>query len=142
MDKSRTPDPASARKAPPARWILVVDDEPAMQRLIETILADRGWKIQTASGGVAALATLELAESLPALLICDVLMPGLDGLELTRRMLARVPDLKVILISGHLSDVSWWPTDLREHRFLNKPFSRDQLIETVTDVLASGGLLS
>lgn len=115
----------------------MVDDEPAMQRLIETILSDQGWKITSANSGAAALAMIESAETMPALLICDVLMPGLDGLELTRRLLARVPNLKVILISGHLTDVSWWPTDLREHRFLNKPFSRDELIQTVSDVISS-----
>jgi two-component system cell cycle sensor histidine kinase/response regulator CckA len=118
---------------------MIVDDEPAMQRLIETILNDQGWKVQSANSGALALASLDTAQTMPSLLICDVLMPGLDGLELTRRMLARVPDLKVVLISGHLTDVSWWPTDLREHRFLNKPFSRDQLIETVADVLSAGG---
>jgi FixJ family two-component response regulator len=63
-------------------------------------------------------------------------MPGIDGLELTRRLLARLPQLKVILISGHLMDLSWWPTDLREICFLTKPFSNDQLIQAVKQAIA------
>jgi two-component system, cell cycle sensor histidine kinase and response regulator CckA len=136
MEKSRPPEISSTPPALSKRWILMVDDEPAMQRLVETILNDQGWTVRLANGGVAALAALEGGGGPPSLLICDVLMPGLDGLELTRRLLAKVPDLKVILISGHLADVSWWPTDLREHRFLTKPFTRDQLIAVVSDLLS------
>ena len=64
------------------------------------------------------------------------MMPRIDGLELTRRMLTRVPKLKVILISGHLTDLSWWPTDMREHRFLSKPFSNGDLVTAVQEALA------
>jgi len=115
----------------PARWILLVDDEPAMRQLIETVLDTQSWTVRVADGATAAMATVSSAPTPPTLMICDVLMPGIDGLELTRRMLAKMPKLKVILISGHLMDLSWWPTDLREICFLTKPFSNDQLIQAV-----------
>jgi DNA-binding NtrC family response regulator len=117
----------------PDRWILLVDDEPAMRQLIETVLDTQNWVVKVADGAASAMATISAAPTPPMLMICDVLMPGIDGLELTRRMLAKLPKLKVILISGHLMDLSWWPTDLREICFLTKPFSNDQLIQAVKD---------
>lgn len=129
-----TPDPknqSTSLSGSAARWILLVDDEPAMRQLIETVLDTQHWVVRVADGATAALATINAAPTPPTLMICDVLMPGIDGLELTRRLIAKFPKLKVILISGHLMDLSWWPTDLREICFLTKPFSNDQLIAAV-----------
>jgi two-component system cell cycle sensor histidine kinase/response regulator CckA len=128
-----------SRAAAPSPWILVVDDEPSMRLLIEVVLNSQGWSAVTADGADDALDALKARGRPPAVVICDVLMPGLDGLELVRRMCARLPDLNVIFISGRLSDVSWWPTDLREHRFLAKPFEKAQLIAAVRDALSETG---
>ncbi|MSU69734.1 MAG: response regulator [Opitutaceae bacterium] len=135
MEKS---DPSLMPAHPPATtpWILVVDDESAILRLIETILQAEGWTAFVVDTGKKALTALKAAKHPPAVVICDVLMPRIDGLELTRRMLARVPELKVIHISGHLTDLSWWPTDMREYRFLAKPFLRADLIAIVEEALA------
>ena len=129
-----TPDPKTPSPSPSGsadRWILLVDDEPAMRQLIETVLDTQNWVVRVADGAAAAMATVNAASTPPTLMICDVLMPGVDGLELTRRMIAKFPKIKAILISGHLMDLSWWPTDLREICFLTKPFSNDQLIAAV-----------
>jgi two-component system cell cycle sensor histidine kinase/response regulator CckA len=107
-----------------------------MRLLIEVILRSQGWTVLCADGGAGALDALKGNPLPPSVVICDVLMPGVDGLELVRRMCARLPDLNVIFISGRLSDVSWWPTDLREHRFLAKPFEKAQLITAVREALA------
>jgi FixJ family two-component response regulator len=125
-----------SRPAPPSRWVLVVDDEPSMRLLIEVVLKSQGWSAVCVGGAEGALDALKAHEHPPAVVICDVLMPGLDGLELVRRMCTRLPDLQVIFISGRLGDVSWWPTDLREHRFLAKPFDKAQLIEAVREALS------
>jgi two-component system, cell cycle sensor histidine kinase and response regulator CckA len=106
-----------------------------MRVLIEVVLRSQAWTVVSADGAEAALDALKANPQPPAVIICDVLMPGLDGLELVRRMCARLPDLNVIFISGRLSDVSWWPTDLREHRFLAKPFEKGQLISAVREAL-------
>jgi FixJ family two-component response regulator len=63
-------------------------------------------------------------------------MEGMDGLELTRRLLARIPKLKAIIVSAHLTDVAWWPEDLRGHPFLGKPFKNEQLVAAVRTALA------
>jgi DNA-binding NtrC family response regulator len=109
-----------------------------MRQLIELVLKKEGWKVQTANGAEEALETVKAAGRPPSLVICDVLMPGTDGLELMRRMCGRIAGLDVIFISGHLSDVSWWPTDLREHRFLAKPFENAQLLTAVGEAIADG----
>ena len=110
-----------------------------MRMLIGIILQSQGWAIQVANGEEEAMAVLKAAARPPSLVICDVLMPGIDGLELVRRMCARIPGLDVIFISGHLTDVSWWPTDLRDHRFLAKPFDNAHLIAVVREALAGAG---
>ena len=136
MNKS-SPSPTSS-KSPQPRWILVVDDESSMRHLIELVLKKQGWTVQSAASAEEALDMVKKAASPPTLAICDVLMPNIDGLELVRRMCARFPGLNVIFISGHLSDVSWWPTDLREHRFLAKPFENAHLLAAVDEALTGG----
>jgi CheY-like chemotaxis protein len=137
MNKSSL-SPAPSKSPPAAKWILVVDDEPAMQHLIDLVLQKEGWTVQTAGSAEEALDVVKKAAHPPALIICDVLMPKVDGLELMRRVCGRIPGVDVIFISGHLSDVSWWPTDLREHRFLAKPFDNAHLIAAVSGALADG----
>src|SRR4051812_43063519 len=110
-----SPASPSAPVSSNSRWILVVDDEASILPLLGTVLEQYGMPIREARNGDDALAAIEQATTPPFLLICDVLMPGIDGLELTRRLLARLPQLKVIFISGHLTDISWWPADLHEH---------------------------
>jgi DNA-binding NtrC family response regulator len=132
-DTPSATEPNSTKAEP---WILVVDDESSMRMLIGIILQSQGWAIQVANGGEEAMAVLKAAARPPSLVICDVLMPGIDGLELVRRMCARIPGLNVIFISGHLTDVSWWPTDLRDHRFLAKPFDNAQFIAVVREALS------
>ena len=114
MDKSTAPDPTAAVPALPSaasNWILLVDDEPAILQLVDTVLSSQGRVVRVAKNAEAASAAIDAEATPPALLICDVLMPGVDGLELTRRLVARLPGLKVIFISGHLEDISWWPAD-------------------------------
>jgi DNA-binding NtrC family response regulator len=134
MNKT-SPSPTASNSPPDQRWILVVDDEPSMRQLIEIVLRREGWVVQTAANADEAIDTIKKASPPPSLIICDVLMPKIDGLELMRRISGKIKGLEVIFISGHLSDVSWWPTDLREHRFLAKPFERDHLISAVSQAI-------
>ena len=145
MEREPTDPPAcapieSASTSPDAPWILVVDDEISFLCLIDHVLRGKGWVVRTADGAAHAMDILDAASRPPAVAICDVMMPRVDGLELARRMCARIDGLCVIFISGHLTDVSWWPDDLREHRFLAKPFENAQLVAAVSE--ATGGCVS
>ena len=124
-----------------APWILVVDDEAAIQEMLGTILSISGWAVRTGNGAAEAMAVIESAPTAPGLLICDVMMPGVDGLELTRRIVARVPGIKIILISGHLTNLSWWPTDFRDYCFLPKPFSPEELLNAVRDAFTDSEIV-
>ena len=76
------PASASPSAAPaPSGWILLVDDEPTIIPLITTVLERYGMPVRDANSGEAAMAALDRAGTPPSLLICDVLMPGIDGLE-------------------------------------------------------------
>lgn len=119
-----------------APWILVVDDDRSVLGLIEIVLQGEGWNVRTALSADAATALVDAAPTPPAVLICDVIMAGMDGLELTRRLLARIPGLKAIIASAQLDEVAWWPEDLRGHPFLTKPFKNEQLVATVREALA------
>ena len=129
------PDESGA-SASLTRWILLVDDDPSVRHLSEMILTKAKLTVRAAENGAAALAIVESAPTPPVLLVTDVMMPGIDGLSLARRLLARLPRLKVILMSGQLSDSAWWPDDLSGLRFLKKPFAYGDLILAVTEALA------
>jgi CheY-like chemotaxis protein len=79
-------NPTSSNSPPATRWILVVDDEPSMRQLIEIVLRREGWTVQTAANADEAADIIKKANPPPSLIICDVLMPKVDGLELMRRV--------------------------------------------------------
>jgi DNA-binding NtrC family response regulator len=133
MKKTPSQSPESKPAAEP--WILVVDDEVMVRQLIETVLLDRGWSVQQTDGADGVMKLLAAAATPPSVMICDVLMPKTDGLELTRRMLAKYPTLDVILISGHLADAAWFPADLGKIRLLRKPFLNEDLVAAVKEAL-------
>ena len=133
--------PESISRSPPAgrsstRWILLVDDETAIRQMVEAVLLSQGLEVKLADGAQAALALTSASPVPPALMICDVIMPRTDGLALARQMLARLPKLKILFISGHLADAAWWPADLSGIRLLSKPFTNAELILAVNEALA------
>lgn len=128
--------PAPAPGAPESQWILVVDDDKVMLELIALVLKTEGWTIETALSGKAAMAKIEEARMPPAVLVCDVIMDGMDGLELTRRLLNQVPGLKAIIVSAHFNEMSYWPEDLQSCPFIPKPFHQEELVNAVRKALA------
>jgi DNA-binding NtrC family response regulator len=141
LPKSLPPLPSTTLSAPakPDGWILLVDDESPIRQLVEIVLSSQGYQIKLADSAQAALAVIAAAPVPPALLICDVVMPKTDGLDLTRLLLARQPGLKVIFISGHLADSAWWPADMSGIRLLAKPLDNTELILAVNEALADFG---
>ena len=77
--------------------ILIVDDNPVNMKLIRVLLAGEGYEVRTASDAGAALKILQNVH--PSLILMDIQLPGIDGLELTRRLKAD-PATREILIVG------------------------------------------
>lgn len=81
----------------PGEPILVVDDNPLNLKVTRLLLASEGYEVRTAAGSQAALATLEGFQ--PQLILMDIRMPGMDGLELTRRLRADPSMAGVVILA-------------------------------------------
>jgi two-component system nitrogen regulation response regulator NtrX len=79
--------------------VLVVDDEPGVRKALEHILADERYDVRAVGTGEAALELLE-TQAVDAILL-DVWLPGMDGLEVLKRLEERRSDAAVVMISGH-----------------------------------------
>ena len=113
--------------------IMIVDDELFNIDVLEQELMTLGYHIITASDGEEALEIFDASEKEFEVLITDFMMPGIDGLELVRRLRERQPDLQVILIAGVEPD--GLPEGDPSFVFLPKPISMQRLGEAVRDAL-------
>jgi DNA-binding NtrC family response regulator len=123
--------PASTPNSATPAWLLVVDDDEPIRRMVAEFLADTGLEVVSVANGAEALAVLVSRPTEPVLALVDVLMPGIDGLTLAQKMRARFKRGAVVLMSGHMSNLSWWPMELRDVPFLAKPFRLAELRELV-----------
>jgi DNA-binding NtrC family response regulator len=81
--------------------VLLVDDEVAFTETLAKRLRRRGFEVDVAAGGQAALDRVATPGPGPEVILLDLKMPGLDGLEVLRRIKDRRPDLPVIILTGH-----------------------------------------
>jgi signal transduction histidine kinase len=79
--------------------LLLVDDEEGIRTVLSLSLADAGYRVHTARTGEEALAVFDRVR--PSLVLTDIKMPGMDGIELLERLKRRDPDVEVIMITGH-----------------------------------------
>jgi two-component system cell cycle sensor histidine kinase/response regulator CckA len=123
--------PLNSTPASPSQphWVLIVDDEDAMCRMLVEALAAEPVEAVAVHDAAKALQAVEQRRSEPLLVITDILMPGMDGLTLARKLGAKLKRTKIVLMSGHLSEVSWWPADMRECTFVAKPFRMAELAQ-------------
>lgn len=112
--------------------MLLVDDEASMLRMLEIGLEGMGMEVATAQSAQLAMDQIAHRAHAPLLVLLDVMMPGTDGLTLARRFSAQLPRTKIAVMSGHLTEDSWWPDDLRDVAFLTKPFPL-QALRTLVD---------
>jgi signal transduction histidine kinase len=81
------------------KQVLLVDDEPGILKVLGISLADRGYRVLTAENSEEALRVFH--EARPEVILTDIKMPGMDGIELLKRIKAESPDTEVIMITGH-----------------------------------------
>lgn len=129
----------AARPTPGNKSILVVDDDDFQQKVLNSILSGEGYSLNFAASGEEALESVRHRR--PDLILMDILMPGMDGLEATKQIrsdpaMARVP---IIIISGQnqrdtvLECIASGAAD-----YIVKPYNRATLISKIEEALASG----
>ncbi|WP_200305832.1 response regulator, partial [Paracraurococcus ruber] len=124
--------PAAGTAAGPP--VLLVEDETALRRLGTRVLERDGHAVLAADCAEAALALVE-AGAAPCLLVSDVAMPGMDGIDLARAVRARFPALPVLLLSGYAERALDADFAAQGYRFLAKPFAPADLAREVAAAL-------
>ena len=136
------PERSTSRRAGPVEktrasaTVLVVDDEHVVRAIAARILQHEGYRILQSPDGSDAIQLIERLGP-PHLLLTDVKMAGVSGLELARRVRERWPMVPIVFMSGYSAD----ELDLQEGsissaRFLAKPFANDDLVTVVAETLA------
>jgi signal transduction histidine kinase len=116
--------------------ILAVDDSPDNLFLVQTILEDKGYQVSLAENGSSALSSIE--KSPPDLILLDVMMPGMDGYEVTRRVRQnqdRLGFIPILLITAHQQSSVVEGLDAGADDFIRKPVDMDELLARVRSLL-------
>jgi len=114
--------------------ILIIDDEINIVASLQDILSDEGYEVVTANEGVGALELIQTDP--PDLILLDIWIPGMDGIEVLKVVKTYHPDIEVLVMSGHGTiDTAVQATKLGAQDFIEKPFSLDELVESVRNAL-------
>jgi two-component system cell cycle sensor histidine kinase/response regulator CckA len=124
----------SAIKPGHGELILFIDDDRSVREMVAPTLIEQGYRVLTASNGAEALGLLVQHEREVRLVLTDVAMPVMDGLEMTEKLHSRQPKLPVILMSGtfEANQAALPPGAVS---FLTKPFRLEQLLAVIADAL-------
>lgn len=122
--------------APPSGCVLIVDDEDAVRELVAHSVERLGFAARVACNGEQAISGFEPFAQRYSLVILDLKLPGIDGIEVLRKLREIRPDIPVVLMSGYFRNqpeaqvMAAAPT-----RFLNKPFTLSALAAEIRAVL-------
>ena len=116
------------------RTVLIVDDEKSICQSLGSILTDEGYEVLTAASGEEALKIIK--EELPSLVILDIWLPGIDGIETLKMIKSQYPQIRVIMISGHGTiETAVRATKLGAFDFIEKPLSLEKILISVANAL-------
>ena len=120
--------------------VLVVEDDPALRRLVATAVASCGLQVRGAENGIEALALV--SEQIPDLIVLDLQLPEMDGREFLRhvRSTKRCGDIPVVVTSAAYNVTSQTLQDLDVQAFVAKPFDLDELLDIVEQLSRSSVL--
>ncbi|MBN1843393.1 MAG: sigma-54-dependent Fis family transcriptional regulator [Deltaproteobacteria bacterium] len=114
--------------------ILIVDDETTILQSLSGILSDEGYETLTASNGYEALKIIEVES--PDLVLLDIWMPGMDGIETLQEIKRTNPFLQVVIISGHGTiETAVKATKLGGYDFIEKPLSIEKIVVTINNAI-------
>ncbi|MBL8998098.1 MAG: response regulator [Gemmatimonadetes bacterium] len=136
------PNSGSSVLAPTARatgLVLLVEDDPDTREATRRVLRHHGYSVATFDSGAALLARLATDDRGVGVVLTDVMMPGMTGFDLAKRVAERWPQIPVILMSGY-ADIDLRTTHAAEFPcvILEKPFSSAKLFEAIAGAIASG----
>ncbi len=121
--------------------ILIVDDEKNIRESLKGILQDEGFQVDSAKDGQSAIAMVQ--EERPDLVLLDIWMPGLDGIETLKKMRELHPDLQIIMMSGHATiETAVTATKLGAYDFVEKPLSLEKLLVCIHNALKINQLVA
>ncbi|MEM7245265.1 MAG: sigma-54 dependent transcriptional regulator [Acidobacteriota bacterium] len=118
-----------ASSSPSPGQVLVVDDEPSSRELLDIILNEEGFTVESASSGPEALQIL--ANGTHDLVVSDLQMPGMDGLELTQQIRERHPDTEVLILTAFGSQERAHEAGKLQADYLRKPFDKTDLLHRI-----------
>jgi CheY-like chemotaxis protein len=119
--------------------ILVVEDEELVRQMIREILERYGYGVLEAGSGGEAVDLCSRHQGTIHLMLTDVVMPGINGVELSKRMAPMQPEMKVLFMSGYTANAIAHQGVLDPGvSFIHKPFSISSLAHKVREVLGSG----
>jgi len=114
--------------------VLIVDDEPSIVQSLSGLLSDEGYKVSTAFNGQDALKAID--SDSPDLVLLDIWMPGLDGIETLKEIKKYNPHVQVIIITGHGTiETAVKATKLGAFDLVEKPLSIDKIILSINNAL-------
>ncbi|MBN2122795.1 MAG: sigma-54-dependent Fis family transcriptional regulator [Deltaproteobacteria bacterium] len=117
-----------------ARTILIVDDEASIIQSLDGILSDEGFDVIRATSGLAALEKID--EVLPDLVLLDIWMPEMDGIETLVKIKEAYPSLQVVMMSGHGTiETAVKATKLGAYDFIEKPLSLEKVLLCINNAL-------
>jgi len=118
-----------------AASILIVDDEPSILNLLEEQISCCGYNTMAAPHAEAAF-QLAGEQAKIDLLITDIVMPGMNGIDLAKEITSLHPDIRVVFMSGQYDDDLFKKSfPGKDYEFMAKPFGLDVLMDKIKDVL-------
>jgi signal transduction histidine kinase/ActR/RegA family two-component response regulator len=118
--------------------VLVVDDEPAVRKLLARILRSRGYDVFETEDAHSALALMSSANKPMDLVVTDIVMPSMSGVRLAEQIRAQWPSVKILFVSGFPSTDAIPASELPYSALLGKPFTPDEIEAKVRELLDGG----
>ena len=128
-----------ARRQENGRTILLVEDDDAVRQVTRRILERAGYTVVEASSGQEALEVLDRTEDPIDMVLSDVVMPELDGVEFAEELRARTPELPLVFMSGYSEGGLHGDIHELANGFLQKPFTQDDLLTRIRSTVAGDG---
>lgn len=114
--------------------ILIAEDDRSMRQFISMALENAGYETKACADGMEAYEALQSDEGFD-ILLADIVMPGMDGIELSKKAKALYPGIKVMFITGFAAVAQGKTSE--DEKLLSKPFHLNDLVSRIDDLLAA-----